>query len=63
MSDHISYSLANAGYNVCKYVPYGPVASTMPYLIRRARENTAIAGQMGQELKLLMEERNRRRNT
>ena len=61
MSDHISYNLAKSGYNVSKYLPYGPVKSTIPYLIRRAQENTAIAGQMGQELKLLIEERKRRK--
>ncbi|MEO5572335.1 MAG: proline dehydrogenase family protein [Bacteroidia bacterium] len=61
MSDHISYNLAAAGYNVAKYVPYGPVASVLPYLIRRAQENTSIAGQMGRELKLIVEERKRRK--
>ena len=45
MSDHISFNLAKAGYNVAKYVPYGPIASVMPYLIRRADENTSVAGQ------------------
>ncbi|MEO8088507.1 MAG: proline dehydrogenase family protein, partial [Bacteroidota bacterium] len=47
MSDHISFNLAKEGYNVAKYVPYGPVASVMPYLIRRAQENTSVAGQTG----------------
>lgn len=61
MSDHISYNLADAGYNVAKYVPYGPVASVLPYLIRRAQENTSIAGQMGRELSLIVEERKRRK--
>jgi len=61
MSDHISYNLADAGYNVAKYVPYGPVASVLPYLIRRAQENTSIAGQMGRELSLIVEEVKRRR--
>ena len=60
MSDHITYNLADAGYNVTKYLPYGPVKSVIPYLIRRAEENTAIAGQMGRELKLILEEKNRR---
>jgi proline dehydrogenase len=55
MSDHISYNLAAAGYNVTKYLPYGPVKSVMPYLVRRAEENTSIAGQMGRELALLTE--------
>lgn len=60
MSDHITYNLADAGYNVTKYLPYGPVKSVIPYLIRRAEENTAIAGQIGRELTLLNEEKIRR---
>ena len=47
MSDHISYNLSKNGYNVAKYVPYGPVKEVMLYLIRRAEENTSISGQMG----------------
>jgi proline dehydrogenase len=62
MSDHISYNLAAAGYNVAKYVPYGPVRSVLPYLIRRAQENTSIAGQTGRELRMIREEKNRRRS-
>lgn len=62
MSDHLSFNLANAGYNVSKYLPYGPVKDTIPYLIRRAQENTAIAGQMGKELRLLLQEKRRRAN-
>ena len=62
MSDHISYNLAAAGYNVCKYVPYGPVKTVIPYLIRRAEENTSVAGQTGRELFLLRKELKRRRN-
>jgi proline dehydrogenase len=61
MSDHISYNLARAGYNVAKYVPYGPVEAVLPYLIRRAQENTSIAGQTGRELTLLTAEMRRRR--
>ena len=61
MSDHISYKLADAGYNVNKYLPFGPVASTLPYLARRAEENTAIAGQMSKELEIIVRERQRRR--
>ncbi|HLG03451.1 MAG TPA: proline dehydrogenase family protein, partial [Bacteroidia bacterium] len=54
MSDHISYNLANAGYNVAKYVPYGPVRDVLPYLIRRAQENTSVKGQTGRELSLII---------
>ena len=61
MSDHISYNLAHAGFRVAKYVPYGPVRKVLPYLIRRADENTAVAGQTGRELRLIMAERERRR--
>ena len=60
MSDHITYNLADAGYNVTKYLPYGPVKSVIPYLIRRAEENTSIAGQMSRELRLINEEKQRR---
>ena len=60
MSDHISFNLASAGYNVAKYVPYGPVKSVMPYLFRRAEENTSIAGQTGRELRLIQTELVRR---
>lgn len=62
MSDHISFNLAHEGYNVAKYVPFGPVKSVLPYLIRRTEENTSIAGQTGRELSLIMKERNRRKN-
>lgn len=61
MSDHISFNLAKAGYNVCKYVPYGPVKAVLPYLMRRAQENTSISGQMGREVSLLSQERKRRK--
>lgn len=60
MSDHISYNLANQGYNVAKYLPFGPVRDVMPYLIRRAEENTSVAGQTNRELELLKKERKRR---
>jgi proline dehydrogenase len=60
MSDHISFNLSNAGYNVAKYVPYGPVKEVLPYLIRRAEENTSVAGQTGRELSLIIKERQRR---
>ena len=62
MSDNLSFILANSGYNVSKYLPYGPVKSTLPYLIRRAEENTSVAGQMSKELKLLTAEKDRRRS-
>lgn len=61
MSDHISFNLANAGYNVAKYVPYGPVKHVIPYLSRRAEENTSVAGQTGRELRLLETEQRRRK--
>ncbi|HEK21413.1 MAG: proline dehydrogenase [Mucilaginibacter sp.] len=60
MSDNLSFNLANANYNVAKYVPYGPVKAVLPYLFRRAQENTAIAGQMSRELSLISKERKRR---
>jgi proline dehydrogenase len=60
MSDHISYNLSLNGYNVAKYVPYGPVAEVLPYLIRRAQENTSVKGQTGRELSLIMREKKRR---
>jgi proline dehydrogenase len=60
MSDNLSFNLADAGYNVAKYVPYGPVKSVLPYLFRRAQENTAIAGQMSRELSLILKEKKRR---
>ena len=62
MSDHISFTLAHQGYNVAKYVPYGPVREVMPYLMRRAQENTSVAGQMGRELSLIVKEKKRRKN-
>lgn len=61
MSDNLSFNLSNAGYNVAKYVPYGPVEAVLPYLIRRAQENTSIAGQMSRELGLILSERKRRK--
>lgn len=61
MSDHISYNLSLAGYNVAKYVPYGPVKEVLPYLIRRAQENTSVKGQTGRELSLIMKEKERRK--
>ncbi|WDF80872.1 proline dehydrogenase family protein [Mucilaginibacter sp. KACC 22773] len=60
MSDNLSFNLADAQYNVAKYVPYGPIKAVLPYLFRRAQENTAIAGQMSRELSLIVKERARR---
>jgi len=62
MSDHITYNLANKGYFIAKYVPYGPVKDMIPYLIRRAEENTSIAGQMSRELTNIIKEKKRRKN-
>ena len=61
MSDNISYNLAKANYNVCKYVPYGPIKEVIPYLIRRAEENRSISGQMSRELSNIIKEKKRRR--
>src|SRR3546814_12864888 len=61
MSDNISFNLAHQGYRVAKYMPYGPVRSVLPYLFRRAQENTAMAGQMGRELRLIVQELRRRK--
>jgi proline dehydrogenase len=63
MSDHISYNLAAEGYNVAKYIPYGPVRHVAPYLIRRAEENTSVAGQTGRELSLILQEQKRRKKS
>lgn len=62
MSDNISFNLAHAGYNVTKYVPYAKVRDVLPYLIRRAEENTSVAGQTGRELRMLQVELDRRKN-
>lgn len=61
MSDHISFNLAHGEYNVIKYVPYGPLKATIPYLIRRAAENTSVKGQSGRELTLVTKELTRRK--
>lgn len=63
MSDNISFNLAQAGYNVAKYVPFGPVPAVMPYLLRRAAENTSVAGQSSRELTLIRRELRRRKST
>lgn len=61
MSDHLTFNLASTGYNVAKYLPYGSIQEVTPYLIRRAQENTAVAGDMGRELKLISDEVKRRK--
>ena len=61
MSDHISFNLSKENYNVAKYVPYGPIKEVMPYLLRRAQENTSVAGQTSRELNLIGEELKRRK--
>jgi proline dehydrogenase len=61
MSDNLSFNLADANYQVAKYVPYGPVKAVLPYLFRRAEENTSLSGQMGRELSLIIRERKRRK--
>ena len=60
MSDHISYNLANKGFNVAKYLPYGPVKEVLPYLSRRAQENSSVKGQSSRELTLIRQELKRR---
>ena len=62
MSDNISFNLAANGYNVAKYLPFGPVRDVMPYLIRRAEENTSVAGQTSRELTLIKKEKERRKS-
>ena len=62
MSDNISFNLASKGYNVFKILPFGPVRNLMPYLIRRAEENTSVKGQTGRELQLILDELSRRRS-
>ncbi len=61
MSDNITFYLSDKGYNVAKYLPYGPVKDVVPYLTRRAQENTSVAGQTGRELSLLKKELKRRK--
>lgn len=62
MSDNLTFNLAEAGYRVVKYMPYGPVKAVMPYLFRRAYENTAVMGQVGRELSLIANEIKRRKS-
>ena len=61
MSDNITFNLGSMGYNVFKILPFGPVRNLMPYLIRRAEENTSVKGQTGRELQLILNELKRRR--
>lgn len=63
MSDNLSFNLSVSGYRVAKYMPYGPVESVMPYLFRRAQENTSVAGQTGRELSLITKEKRRRKGS
>jgi proline dehydrogenase len=62
MSDNISFNLAEEGYNVIKYLPFGPIKEVIPYLIRRAEENTSVKGQTSRELQLIKRELKRRRS-
>jgi proline dehydrogenase len=61
MSDNISFNLAEKKYNVAKYLPYGPVRHVLPYLLRRAEENTSVKGQSGRELSFIKAELIRRK--
>lgn len=60
MSDFISFSLSQNGFRVAKYLPFGPIRNVMPYLLRRAQENTSVAGQTGRELAMIRKEIKRR---
>jgi proline dehydrogenase len=61
MSDFISFIMAHHGFRVAKYLPFGPIVNVMPYLLRRAEENTSVAGQTGRELLMLRKEAARRK--
>ncbi len=61
MSEQISFNLGKSGYNVAKYIPYGPVDKVLPYLLRRAEENSSVADQTGRELNLISSELKRRK--
>jgi proline dehydrogenase len=63
MSDNITFNLAKAGCSVSKYLPFGPIKDVIPYLMRRAQENTSVGGQTGRELGLIKNELRRRRNS
>ena len=62
MSDNLTFNLAKAGYRAGKYLPYGPLKEVLPYLFRRAQENTSVAGQSGRELLLIKKENERRKS-
>jgi proline dehydrogenase len=61
MSDNITFNLAKEGFNVSKYLPFGPIKDVIPYLMRRAKENSSVAGQTGRELSLIKKELDRRK--
>jgi proline dehydrogenase len=61
MSDHITFNMADAGYSVSKYLPFGPIKDVIPYLMRRAEENSSVNGQTGRELVLIRKELARRK--
>lgn len=61
MGDHITFNLAKAGFSVSKYVPFGPLKEVIPYLMRRAQENSSVSGQTGRELRLIKKEIKRRK--
>jgi proline dehydrogenase len=63
MSDNITYNLARAGCSVSKYLPFGPIKDVIPYLMRRAQENTSVGGQTSRELGLIEKELKRRRKS
>ncbi len=62
MSEHISFNLSDAGFNVAKYVPYGPVRFVLTYLMRRVEESTSVKGQTGRELSLIKKEQQKKKN-
>jgi proline dehydrogenase len=63
MSDNITFNLAKSGCSVSKYLPFGPIKDVVPYLMRRAQENSSVSGQTGRELGLIKKELQRRKNT
>ncbi len=61
MGDHITFNMANQGYNVSKYLPFGPISEVIPYLMRRAEENSSVNGQTNKELVMIKSELARRK--